>query len=238
MKQKTRLILRIISVILLVSGIGVIIYPHIMQSIYDKQAESDYEEFIAQTEETVIIDDSPGTDFPHSDLYNAMVAYNEKIFAEGQVNLTDPWSYEQASFNLDEYGFDENVIGYISIPKIDVLLPIYLGASNENMQKGATHLSQTSLPIGGENTNSVICGHRGYWGAKMFKHLVDLEPGDEVIVTNLWHSMTYIVAETTTIRDNELDNLKIQSGKDMLTLFTCYYQSGRKDRFVVFCERS
>lgn len=223
MKQKTRLILRIISAILIVSGIGVIIYPHIMQSIYDRQTELNYEKFIAQ--------------YPYDDLYRDMVLYNEKIFDEGQVNLTDPWAYEQASFNLAEYGFDENIIGYISIPKIDVLLPIYLGASNENMQKGATHLSQTSLPIGGDNTNCVICGHRGYWGAEMFKHLVDMQLGDEVIVTNLWYSMKYIVADTMTIRDNELDNLKIQNGKDLLTLFTCYYQFGRKDRFVVICER-
>ena len=166
-----------------------------------------------------------------------MQEYNERIYENGQSELTDPWAYEQSSFRLDEYGFEENIIGYIEIPSIEVVLPIYLGASNANMAKGAAHLSQTSLPIGGMNCNSVICAHRSYSTATMFNRLVELKEGDEIIVTNLWYRITYKVTATATILSDEADKLKIQDGKDMLTLFTCYYQQNRKDRFVVYCER-
>ena len=231
MKQKRRLVQWTIAIVLLAAGLFVIIYPHVMQWLYDMRTESEHKGFAEQ------LQNPKDENMPYAKLYSEMTAYNEKIFSEGQKELSNPQSYEQASFNLSDYGLKDEIFGYISIPKIDVLLPIYLGASEENMKKGATHLSQTSLPIGGENTNSVICGHRGYWGAKMFKYLVNLESGDEVTVSNPWYSMTYTVSSTTTIQDNELDDLKIQNGRDMLTLFTCYFRDGRKDRFVVYCER-
>lgn len=240
MKEKQRnKPLVIIAILLLVAGVGVILYPYILQWQYNGQAHTDYEEFVEKITENSADAISAAENKPslYPELLKKMQAYNEKLYTDGQKELSDPWAYQQASFNLAEYGFDENVIGYIEVPKIKVVLPIYLGASEENMVKGAVHMSQTSLPIGGSNTNCVICAHRGYYGAEMFKNLVDLTEGDEVIVTNLWETMTYKVTDTTTILYNEADKLKIQDGKEMLTLFTCYDQSGRKDRFVLYCER-
>ena len=71
----------------------------------------------------------------------------------------------------------------------------------------------------------------------MFKYLVDVEEGDMVYLSNLWYTMSYKVTGTAAILDDDMDKLKIQEGRDLLSLFTCYYQGGRKDRFVVFCER-
>ena len=87
------------------------------------------------------------------ELFNKMQSYNENIFNEGQQKLLDPFSYELPSFDLLELGFKDNIIGYLTIPKMEIEIPIYLGATQENMKKGAGHLSETSFPIGVNNTN-------------------------------------------------------------------------------------
>ncbi len=235
-----RVAVLILAAVLLIGGIGAIAYPHAEQYLYVRQVDKDYEVFKETKQEMPFdtVSGSVGDIQKYPELYRLMQSYNEQLAITGQAALTDPWAYEQASFDLGEYGFEEDIIGYIEIPKIDVVLPIYLGASPGNMTKGAAHLSNTSLPIGGEDTGCVICAHRNYSKAAQFTRLVELTAGDEVIVTNLWYSMTYRVTGTATILDDDIDSLKIQDGKDMLSLFTCYYNGNRKDRFVAFCERA
>ncbi len=239
-KNPKRVIALALTAVLLLGGIGVIAYPHAEQYLFAQQAKKDYEVFL-ETRQELTFDPASGSDTDiqqYPELYKLMQEYNEQLSITGQAGLTDPWAYEQTSFDLSEYGLEEDIIGYIEIPKIDVVLPIYLGASPDNMTKGAAHLSETSLPIGGGDTNSVICAHRNYSKAAQFTRLPELEPGDEVIVTNLWYSMIYRVTGTAMILDDDIDSLKIQDGKDMLSLFTCYYNGDRKDRFVAFCERA
>ena len=106
------------------------------------------------------------------------------------------------------------------------------------MALGAAVLTQTSIPIGGENTNSVIAGHRGYNGASYFRYIPDLQIGDEVVITNLWETLTYRVAETKIIAPNDVDEILIQDSKDRITLLTCHpYASGGKQRYLVICDR-
>ncbi len=238
-KNPKRVIALALTAVLLLAGVGVIVYPHAERYLFARQAKQDYTAFLETRPEWSFGSafGSAGDTQQYPELYRMMQEYNAQLAATGQAGLTDPWAYEQASFDLSEYGLEEDIIGYIEIPKIDVVLPIYLGASPDNMTKGAAHLSQTSLPIGGEDTGCVICAHRNYSKAAQFTRLVELEADDEVIVTNLWYSMTYRVTDTTTILDDDIDSLKIQDGKDMLSLFTCYYNGDRKDRFVAFCER-
>ena len=117
-------------------------------------------------------------------------------------------------------------------------MPIYLGATNSHLAAGAAQLSQTSIPIGGNNTNSVIAGHRGYSGASYFRYVPDLKIGDKVIITNLWEELTYVVVDTDIIAPNEVEKVLIQEGRDMITLITCHpYASGGKQRYVIYCER-
>ena len=92
----------------------------------------------------------------YPELLGAMQAYNETLWFEKQAGLKDPWSYAQPSFSLSEYGLENEIFGVISIPKLDLEMPLYLGATTKHLAAGATHLSQTSLPIGGSNTNCVI----------------------------------------------------------------------------------
>ena len=137
-----------------------------------------------------------------------------------------------------DYGLPDEKFGIITIPKMDLEMPLFLGASEANMAAGAAVLSQTSIPLGGVNSNAVIAGHRGYSGYPYFKEIELLEPGDEVIITNLWGTLTYVVTEIKIINPNDVNAILIQRGKDMITLLTCHpYASGGKYRYLVFCER-
>ena len=181
--------------------------------------------------------EQPATQYP--ELLAAMQAYNERIYDEGQSGLVDAWSYTEPSFDLTEYGIENDVIGVLTIPSINLEMPVYLGATYDHMARGAAHLSQTSLPIGGENTNCVIAGHRGWQGAPFFLNMDKIAVGDAVTVTNLWETLTYRVCEIRVIEPNDIDAVLIQPGRDMLTLITCHpYASGGRYRLVVYCERA
>ncbi|MBD5544200.1 MAG: class C sortase [Lachnospiraceae bacterium] len=171
------------------------------------------------------------------DLYQEMSLYNQTLFEDKQKDLTDPFSYESASFDLTEYGLSDNIIGYLTIPAMDVELPIYLGANEENLAKGAVHLGQTSMPIGGINTNVVLAAHRGYKGIPMFRDIQNLKTGDIITVTTLWDTLTYQVLKTEIILPDEINKILIQPGADMLTLFTCHPYRQNSHRYVVYCER-
>ncbi|MCD7818779.1 MAG: sortase [Lachnospiraceae bacterium] len=101
-------------------------------------------------------------------LYLDMLEYNQNLVADGQ-ELVDAWSYTQEPIDLSALGDDDTAIGYIAIPSMEVTLPLYIGASTENLAKGAAALSETSMSIGGEDTNCVIAGHRGYSGMPYFR---------------------------------------------------------------------
>ena len=182
--------------------------------------------------------DEQQAETPYPELLSAMQAYNERIYAEGQSGLVDAWAYTEPSFDLTEYGIENDVIGVLTIQSINLEMPIYLGATYDHMARGAAHLSQTSLPIGGENTNCVIAGHRGWQGAPFFLYLDRISIGDDVTITNLWETLTYKVCEIRVIEPNDIDAVLIQPERDMLTLITCHpYASGGRYRLVVYCER-
>ena len=173
----------------------------------------------------------------YKDLKKEIEEYNQSIYENGQKDFRDAWSVQQSPIELK--GFDDNVFGYIRIPKMDVKLPLYLGATNENMEKGAVILGQTSIPIGGKNTNSVIAAHRGYHGAPYFREIEKIDKGDKVIIKNPWGKLYYTVESIAIIPPNDNDSVKIQEGRDMITLMTCHpYRSHGKFRYLVYCVRS
>lgn len=169
-------------------------------------------------------------------LYRDSVAYNEKLKTNQYDLLIDETSYRQAALDLFDYGIPDNVYGYISVPSIDLELPIYLGATDDNMAFGAAHLTYTSLPIGGDSTNCVLAAHTGYIGRIFFDDIRYLNIGDEITVTNLWSSLSYRVTDKRVFKKYESANCYIKEGQDLLTLITC--ANGGADRYYVLCERS
>lgn len=228
-------------------GLAVLLYPYYQGAKIDKKMASEAKIFLENfpTEPTGDTTDPEITEEAEAvkvrlypKLWDAMESYNHRIYTNKQVNLKNTEAYKTTACRLADFGLDSEVFGVIEIPKLNVCLPIYLGASRSNMEKGAAHMGETSLPIGGENTNSVIAGHCGWNGAHYFRYLSDLEPGDEIIITNLWETLTYTVTETEIIEPNETDAILIQEGREMLTLLTCHpYASGGRQRLLVFCDR-
>lgn len=233
------------------AGLCVFLYPILRGRVLDRRISESAQSFLmltasqtapltpqdAQTEEPQADADVPSS-MAHQELWDAVNAYNQRIWAQRQSGLTDPWAYQQPSFVLEDHGLEDEVFAVISIPAIELEMPIYLGASYEHLSLGAAHLSQTSLPVGGRDTNCVVAGHRGWHNGRYFCSIVDLKPGDMVQITNMWETLLYRVCDTRIIGSHEIDKIKIQEGRDMLTLLTCYYANdGHKMRFVCYCER-
>ena len=240
-----KILIIILMICVFIAGLIFALYPCIQGTVVDIQLEHQAQEFMDRLEVPPAEDPTVPSEpvikpepILYPELLQAMQEYNRRIWDEKQEGLCDPWAYQQPSFTLGDYGLDDEVFGVISIPSLKVELPLYLGATYQHMADGAAHLSQTSLPIGGENTNCVIAGHRGWVGAAYFRYITELKPGDEVIITNLWGEMVYTVTETRVISPNEVDQILIQEGRDMITLLTCHpYASGGKQRYLVYCER-
>ena len=174
----------------------------------------------------------------YTELYEAMVRYNEELFESRQRTLGDAWDYTPSDFDLMSYGVESEVVGVVEIPSLSISMPLYLGASYDHMAAGCTQLTGTSMPIGGINTNCVIAGHCGWGGASYFRYLSTIKTESLVYVTNLWETLVYRVESTKIIAPYDLDKIMIQEGRDMITLFTCHpYASGGRYRFVVYCER-
>lgn len=167
------------------------------------------------------------------------VAYNETLKQHQAELLVSEQAYQKPSLNLSSYGIENNVYGFVSSPSIGLELPIYLGGNDDNMALGAAHMTYTSLPIGGENTNCVISGHSGYIGRIFFDYLPNLNIGDEIVVENYWNTLTYKVVQKQINKSYESAACFISDGKDLLTLITCISDGhGGFDRFYVIAERS
>lgn len=251
-ESKGKIFFSILAVLLLLSGCIMLLYPSLNGLWVDYTMRRDAQEFLSYVEvkpftpaedipnETIsqegVEEEAPPTE--HTKLWLDMKAYNEAIFREGQESLSNPTAYEESSFYLADYGLESEVFGVLTIPRLSLEMPIYLGASKQNMANGATVMGQTSLPIGGSNTNCVLAGHRGWNGAAYFLYINQLEPGDTVTITNLWETLTYEVVETQIISPNDVDAIHIQPNRELLTLLTCHPPaSGGKQRYLVFCER-
>ncbi len=251
MGSKPRGFLLAVLLLLFLAGLGTLLYPALYGAWVDWRLKDTAEEFLSYvqtghyTPQVTEPDTEVGPEteeeklperFPQ--LWQDMRNYNDALYESGQAGLSDPSAYEAPSFTLMDYGLPDEVFGVVSIPKLEVELPLYLGATRQHMAEGAAHMTQTSLPIGGDNTNCVIAGHRGWKGAEFFLYLPQLEQGDIVQVTNLWETLTYQVVGTKIISPTDVDSIHIQPGKEIITLLTCHPPaSGGKQRYLVFCER-
>lgn len=232
--------------LILFAGIAIMAFPYVRGAIMDRRAAWIAKDFLSRVivdpyrEEDIVITFTEPTEEEreYPELWDAMVAYNESIYAEKQSGMVNLQSFEKQSFVLQNYGLEDEVFGVISVPAIELSMPIYLGASRANMAIGAALMTETSMPIGTPNSNAVICGHRGWNGASYFLHIDKIQIGDSVTITNLWEELEYKVVSTKIITPYDLDAVKIQEGREMITLLSCHpVASGGKQRYLVFCER-
>jgi LPXTG-site transpeptidase (sortase) family protein len=220
----------VLATLLAVAGICAMLWPVFTGHRLQADTDAAVQEFLADRDE-------PERQYP--ELLAELQAYNQRIYTEKQSGLVELESCEKPAADLTAYGIADEIIGVLEIPAMELTMPVYLGASDVHLAAGAAVLGNTSAPIGGDNTNCVIAGHRGWRGADYFRHIDELAVGDTVKLTNLWETLTYTVADIQIIQPYEVDMIKIQQGRDLLTLLTCHpYASGGKQRYVVFCERT
>ena len=201
----------IISVLLCILSIGLIVYPLIANHINDQYlsvVQSDYENAVKGLDSGV-----------YDAARGAAQAYNEGLnpirYDKDAVEAASVSYYEL----LDLTGSGH--MGYVEIPKLALQLPIYHGTEEEVLQKGVGHLIGSSLPIGGVGSHSVLTGHSGVAGMRLFSDLDQLVPGDVFYLRVLGETLAYQVVEINTVLPYETDLLLAVPGEDLCTLVTC-----------------
>lgn len=167
------------------------------------------------------------------------LAYNESL--KKGAEILDPFAEnrpKEAGVSYMDMLNIGDVMGYLDIPEIGVYLPIYHGTSDEVLNNGLGHIEQTSLPIGGAGSNSVLTGHRGLPEAKMFRNLDKVVIGDMFYVHSLDEVLAYRVFEKVIVPPNDIEKLKIEADKDIVTLITCDPYMINTNRLLVRGERS
>ncbi|MCD8107955.1 MAG: class C sortase [Oscillospiraceae bacterium] len=197
---------------ILLLGLAIVIYPTFSNwwnSQVQTRAVANYDEAVSNLSET-----------DYSAYFEAAYAFNESIARIGSATtITNPEVLEGYESLLNVSG--TGIMGYITIEKIDVLLPIYHGTSSSVLQVGAGHLEGTSLPVGGESTHCVLSAHRGLPSATLFTHLDQMEIGDTFTITVLNEVLTYEVDQISIVYPYEIESIYVEEGQDYVTLMTC-----------------
>lgn len=202
----------VLAVLLLLIGLGVMLFPTMSDLYYRWEAERE----IAQYNQVTA--SAKGEDY--SELWAAAEEYNRRLAAHAaDPSETSPELDADISQYLNPLG--NGMMGYIDIPKINVHLPIYQGTEERALQAGAGYWLGTSLPTGGVSTHCVLTAHNGLIKAKMFTDIDQLVVGDTFTITVLDRVMTYEVDQILTTLPNELEPLRIVEGQDYVTLYTC-----------------
>lgn len=231
MKNNSEKILFIIALVFIILGVGIFLYPSISNYLAQKNHVDiirNYDELIVNIDESKINEEK-----------QKAITYNENLsgdpvhdpFVLGS-GYALPQNYKEV-LNIAEDG----VMGYIEIPKISVYLPIYHGTSDEVLEKGVGHIQNTSVPVGGDSTHSVLTGHTGLPNAELFTRLDELVIDDIFFIHVLNDVLVYKVYEIKVILPDNIDELQILNGEDYVTLVTCTPYGVNSHRLLVKAER-
>lgn len=231
MKDKLSLVL---IVLLILTGFAAAMFPIVSswqnRRLQDMMVES-YEETAAET----------GSEQLEDQRHKAK-EYNRKLYENGVV-LSDPFDETKYAADAETYMKLLNLSGNgvmccIEIPKIQLKLPVYHTTEAEVLQKGAGHLEGSSLPVGGKTTHSVLSAHRGLPTAKLFTDLDQLQEGDLFYINVLGETLAYEIDRITVAEPDDVRELKIEKGKDYVTLVTCTPYSINSHRLLVRGHRT
>ena len=236
--SKWQLLLIVLFLCLGAAGAALSVKPLVFRMEKGYEIKKEVHQYKVALETVQKVSEEKQEPIPFEQLFNDIRHYNISLFTCKQNGLSSKSAYEQSPLTLTEYGFPNEKFGIITIPKIDLEMPLFLGASEENMAAGAAVLSQTSIPIGGDSTNAVIAGHRGWNGYPYFLDIEKLEVGDQIHIINVWGKLVYEVSEIKIVNPNDVSAILIQPGRDLITLLTCHPpNTGGRYRYLVYCER-
>lgn len=201
----------IILICVFLLGLSVLLYPTISDywnSRTQSRAVAGYSDTVANMDEATF-----------ADYFDAAEDYNQRLLELDSPLTTAADTLTDYDDTLDISG--TGIMGYVTIPRIKVELPIYHGTSDGVLQVAAGHLEGSSLPVGGKGTHSVLVAHRGLPSARLFTNLDELEVGDTFTITILNEVLTYEVDKISIVLPTELDALAIDPDEDYCTLLTC-----------------
>lgn len=212
-----------ISAIAMIGALGLIAYPTFSDwwnRMHQSYAVAGY---VEQTK------DMSGAE--RKAMLKAAHEYNERLAANGdRWHMTDEQKREYDE-TLDVTG--TGIMGYVTIPRIKVKLPVYHGTSDGVLQIAAGHLAGTSLPVGGATTHAVVSGHTGLPSARLLTGLDELQKGDTFAFHVLDQTYTYQVDQISVVLPSEISKLNIESGADYATLITCTPYGVNSHRLLV-----
>ena len=200
----------IILILIFLVGLSVMLYPTVSDYINQKNQSRAVASYSEEVENL--------SDVDYQAYFDAANDYNRRL-AETPDAFYRPEEVSGYTDTLDVSG--TGIMGYITISKIGVELPVYHGTSDGVLQVAAGHLEGSSLPVGGAGTHAVISAHRGLPSAKLFTNLDELEVGDTFTITVLDRVLTYEVDQISIVLPTETDLLQPVEGKDYVTLMTC-----------------
>ena len=212
----------ILLVLMLFIGVCGLLYPSVSQYWNSKtqtRAVENYQEILDSLKQ-----EDYEAFFSEADRYNQELSelsnpLQEYIRLEGYSDI----------LNINGNG----IMGYVSISKLGVEIPVYHTVSAEVLNVACGHLEGTSLPVGGENTHCVLSAHRGLPHARLFTDLDKMELGDTFQLTVLDRTLTYQVDQIKVVRPNEIDDVQLVAGRDLCTLLTCTPYGVNSHRLLV-----
>ncbi|EGP5491402.1 class C sortase [Enterococcus faecium] len=213
MKQKKRNYLDLLMILLLLSGIGVLAYPFVSDALnnyLDQQIISHYQQQAVKENEAVM-----------AKIQKDMTKKNQQLAKKGGNPGVDPFTKKKEPVKKDRTYFEKHTIGILTIPKINVNLPIFDQTTMKLLEKGACLLEGTSYPIGGKSTHAVLSSHRGLSQAKLFTNLPQLKIKDHFYIEINGQYLAYQVDQIKTVEPTETEALQIQEDQDLVTLVTC-----------------
>ena len=219
----------IIFVLIFLSGLSLMLYPYV-----SNQWNTYRQSKLITTYEEMVTEEIEKKDY--SDEWEKARAYNEALFEKNDPNAFA--KAEWAESPDEEYLSCLNItgdgmMGYLEIPTIDVKLPIYHTTDENVLQKTVGHLEGSSLPVGGENTHSVISAHRGLPDAELFTALDSVKEGDQFFLYILDEVLCYEVDQILVVKPSEIGELLIKEGGDYVTMFTCTPYAVNTHRLLV-----
>ena len=226
MKRKTTILTA--SILVFLTALGITLYPIISNYVNQKYASkiyTEYEEMIQNVDDTSLKDARR-----LAEQYNNALA---PVSAYEQESLSEASQNYNTLLNMGGNG----IMGYVEIPSIQVNLPIYHGTDSETLERGIGHLLGSSLPIGGASTHSVLSGHSGLAGQKMFTDLLQVKEGDVFYLHVLGETLAYQVVSLNTVLPYDTSLLGITPGADLCTLITCTPLAVNTHRLLVTGER-
>lgn len=209
---------RTISPLIVIIGLAVMIYPSVSEYLIEKNASravSSYDDTVAALDEETI-----EASIKAAGAYNRLLMTGEDSDTSVTDDIGNPVTTKSYDHLLSLAG-GGGQMGYIIIPVLDETIPIYHGTDNAVMQTGIGHMEGTSLPIGGDSTHAVLAGHRGLPLANLFTNLDQIEIGDTFYLKMLDRTLCYTVDSIDIVLPEKTEGLRIEPGKDYVTLVTC-----------------